>query len=122
MNKQFKRQIKHYIREVKGYLICDFCTKRRFIKDLKSDIDNYIAENDILSIEEVTGHFGTPKDIAISFFETVDIKRVKRRMNISRIILLGVLAVIIIWGIGVTASVINSYSNNISYEVVEWDD
>lgn len=121
MGKQLEKQVKHYIREIKGYLICDFGTKRRFIKDLRGDIYNYMEDNNITNIEEVTEHFGTPKSIAMSFFESVDIKKVKRRMNISRIILFGVLAVIVIWSVGVTVAVVNSNNDNINYEVVDWD-
>lgn len=108
-DKQLNKDVNGYIKEIKSLLICDLGTKRKFINDFKNDLFEYIDSNSVSDIEEVYKHFGTPQDISKAFFENADIKKIKKKMNISKTVLIGVVAALIIWAVGVTAAVIDAH-------------
>lgn len=117
LNNDFQNDLKIYKNDVKSKLLCDSKISKTLFKDLQNDIDNYIEDNNVTSIEEIYNHFGSADDIATAFLDTVDITAVKRKMNIKKLIAVLVAAVIIIWGIGVLIATIHSHNTNLSYEV-----
>lgn len=120
--KSLNLEIKKYIMDVQSYLICDWQTKRRFIKDLKNDIVDFVDENENVTIDDVRRRFGEPKDIAMGFFENADIKKIKRRMNIGRIISVGIAMALFIWVAAVTIAVIDLHNEEPGYFVDEMYD
>lgn len=117
LNNDFQNDLKIYKNDVKSKLLCDSKISKTLFKDLQNDIDNYIEDNNVTSIEEIYNHFGSADDIATAFLDTVDIAAVKRKMNIKKLIAVLVAAVIIIWGIGMTVIVMNSKKADLVYEV-----
>lgn len=92
-----KKEIKRYIFDVKSYLICDWQTRHRFLKDLQNDINAFADEKEDVNIEGIRDRFGEPEKIARSFLEDADLKKIKRRMNFTRIIFIGVTIALSIW-------------------------
>ena len=115
-------EIKRYIVDVKSYLICDFGTKHRFINDLKNDIACFIDETENATMDDVRRRFGEPRDIAKGFFETADIKKIKRRMNIGRTVTIGVIIALIIWLSMWLFAIIHPYYEEPGYFVDEMND
>lgn len=113
----FQKDLKIYKNEIKSKLICDSKVSKKFVEDLQNNIDNYIADNDVTSIEEIYNHFGTADDIANAFFETVDIKTVRKKIGLKKLIAVLVVTVIIICGISMTVMVMNSKKADLAYEV-----
>lgn len=113
-------EIQHYIFNVKSYLICDWHTKRKFINDLKSDIDSFTEEADNITIDDIYQHFGTPKDIAKGFFENADIKQIKKRINISKTIIIGIIAALIIWTSILLTALVHPYIDEPKSYFVEY--
>lgn len=114
----FQKDLKTYKNEIKSKLICKSKVSKRFAEDLQNNIDNYIADNNVTAIEDVYSHFGTADDIANAFFETVDIKTVRKKIRIKKLIAVLVAAVIVIVATGVTVATIDLNQANGSYEVV----
>lgn len=119
MNKQLNSDIDRYIKDIKSFLICDYKTQKKFIGDFKNDIFSYIEDNSISDIDKISEHFGTPQEIAKGFFENADTKKIKKKMNISRIIMICIIAALLIWIVGVTAAVIDAHPSNDGYFVDE---
>lgn len=115
-------EIKKYIMDVKSYLICDWKTRRKFIKDLKNDIADFVDENEDVSIDDIRRHFGEPKNIAIGFFENADFKKIKRRMNIGRTVIIGVIIALAMWLGTLLFTVIHPYVEEPIYIVDEMYD
>ena len=115
----FQKDLKTYKNEIKSKLICKSKVSKRFAEDLQNNIDNYIADNNVTAIEDVYSHFGTADDIANAFFETVDIKTVRKKIRIKKLIAVLVTAVIVIVAAGVTVAVIDSNNANALYGVFE---
>jgi len=119
-DKGFEKETKKYIKSVKSLLLCDIQTKRRFIKDFRDDLSGYIEDNNIADIKNVYDHFGTPEQVAKGFLETADIKNIKKKMNIGKIIAAGIALALIIWATGVTIAVIDAHIDTTGgYDVIE---
>lgn len=121
-DKQFNIEKKKYVKEVNSYLICDFGTRNKFIRDLKNDMEEYIESSSATDFKEVAEHFGDPKDIVKGFLETADTKKIKRKMNVTRVILIGVIIALVMWGLGITAVIIDNHKSNNGYNVVGFTD
>ena len=115
-DKQFKKDFKKYIKDINSYLICDCGTRNKFIRDLKSDIDEYIENNSVTDFDSVYKHFGAPRDIAKGFLETADTKKIKRKMDITKVVLIGIIIALVMWGIGITSAIIDAHESNTGYK------
>lgn len=104
---QIKKDVKKYIKDVRSYLLCDYKTQSKFINRLKNDIFSYIEDNSVNDINKVYEQFGKPEDIAKNFFKNSDMRRIKRKMNIGRMIIFGAAAALIIWAVGVSISFVD---------------
>lgn len=96
-HKPLNREINKYIISVKSYLICDWRTRQKFLKDLKNDINDFVDEKEDVTMDDIRDRFGEPEKISRSFLEGADLKKIKRRMNFGRTIIVGVVAALLIW-------------------------
>ncbi|MBR2413401.1 MAG: hypothetical protein IKB13_02770 [Clostridia bacterium] len=78
--------VAQYVREVNKEIIATPKQKRKLFGDLRSDIHERIADGKIASYEDVIAHFGTPEQVAKDFFATANIKEIKKRLMIRRIV------------------------------------
>ena len=53
MDKELKKDINQYIKEIKLNIICDFKTRKKFISDLKNSIYDFVEDENIFSIDDV---------------------------------------------------------------------
>lgn len=109
-------EIDKYIKTIRKQIPYKTNETKKFIDDLKSNINNYVEDNQVKDIEKIKLQFGTEEEVANAFLETVDIKTVKRKISIKRLITVLIVAVIAIWGIGVTISVIDGNKSRIIFE------
>lgn len=56
------KERKNYYREVEKKLICSHSIKKKTMKDLKLNINNYLIEFPNATLEEIRKHFGEPED------------------------------------------------------------
>lgn len=110
------KDVKKYIKDINSYLICDCATRNRFISDLKSDIEEYIESNSVTAFESVYNHFGEPRDIAKGFLENADTKKIKRKMDIAKVVVTAVIIALVMWGIGITAAWIDFHQSHTGYD------
>lgn len=103
------REIKKYIIDVKSYLICDWRTRQKFLKDLKNDINDFVDGKEDVTMDDIRDRFGEPEKISRSFLENADLKKIKRRMNFGRTIIVGVIAALLIWLGALLFTVIHPY-------------
>lgn len=112
MNKELKKDLKRYIREIKANIICDFKTRNKFISDIKNSIDDYIENNKVDHIDEIYEHFGKPQEIAKEFFLNADFKKIKRRMNFTKSVIAGVVIAVLMLGTALLIELADSHMNN----------
>ena len=97
-----RRIVAQYVRAINKELIATSKQKRRLFGDLKSDIHERIADGKIASYEDIVSHFGTPVQVAKDFFATADVKEIKKKLLIRRIIVSAVVFCVLLWA-GVVA-------------------
>lgn len=101
---------KKYLRETKNLLICDAKKKNDALRAYQNEIEEYLDENPNANYENIVEFFGSPLEAATEVAADVPITYIKKRMNIAATVLVGVIAAVVIWGIEVTTTVIDSHS------------
>ncbi|MDE5963781.1 MAG: hypothetical protein K2G65_00060 [Eubacterium sp.] len=119
-HKSLNREINKYIIDVKSYLICDWRTRQKFLKDLKNDINDFVDEKEDVTMDDIRDRFGEPEKISRSFLEGADLKKIKRRMNFGRTIIVGVIAALLIWLGVLLFTVIHPYVEEPKTYMVEY--
>lgn len=115
MDRALAKEIQKYKKRIKALLICDSKTAKSYLNDLENGIADFVENSGATSIEEVITHFGEPEIVARAFFETADIHKIKRRMNVRRVLLIGVLLAVAVWAIAVTCIAIDANQSNYGY-------
>lgn len=121
-DKQLNKDVNKYIREIKSYLICDYKTQNKLVGDIKNRIYEHIEDDLIHNMDDIYKRIGAPQEIVKGFLENADSRKIKKRMNISKTIVIGVIIALLMWGIGVTIAVIDSHFSCDGYIVDEMHD
>ena len=53
MDKQLKRDIKRYIKEIKQNIICDFRTRKKFISDIKNSVYDFAESENAVTMDYI---------------------------------------------------------------------
>lgn len=117
MDRALAKEIRKYKKHVKALLICDSKTAKSYLSDLENGIADFVENSGATSIEEVITRFGEPEVVARAFFESADIRKIKRRMNIKRVLLAGVLLAVVIWAVAVSYLSIDAHLSMPGYFV-----
>jgi len=67
-----KKELKNYYSETRKMLECSKRLKTKFINDLLDNIEMYIQENPDATMNDIKIKFGTPGELAESFFYPMD--------------------------------------------------
>lgn len=108
MDKQLKRDIKRYIKEINQNMICDFRTRKKFISDIKNSVYDFAESENAVTMDDICKHFGTPQQIAKEFLLNADVKKIKRRMNFTKIVLIGIIVALVMWAAGLVYAIIDA--------------
>lgn len=71
--------------------------KRKFLRDFKTDVLEYAKAENISDIDKIKAHFGEPEKIARAFLMESDIRDIKKRLTVKRIILISAIIVITVF-------------------------
>ena len=69
MNQKMKKKIKHYLHEISASLPAGYPNKKRLLRTLQQNIDDFLEEYPNADWEAVTEHFGSSDDLAKSYME-----------------------------------------------------
>ena len=75
---------KIYIRRTKALFPLMGKSERKYIKILKTNINDYLADMPNSTINDLYKEFGSPKDIINSYYSTIDIDNIIKRIRISK--------------------------------------
>lgn len=91
------KQLKIYYKEIYSLTVCNKKQKKAFIKELKAAINEYTEQNPSYTIEDIRAVFGTPEEITLSFIENGSLTKVKKQLDVKRVIFTAVIIALIIW-------------------------
>ena len=94
---------KAYIKSVKAFFPIMGKREKEYLKKLELNIKDFCCENSITSVEMLYEDFGIPSEVASSYFASVQIDYLIRKINISKNIkcTLAILVMLIVIGMSV---------------------
>ena len=107
MTKSLKSEIKKYVNDINALIFTDRVTRHKFIRGFKNDIFNYAQDNHVTDIKEIAACFGEPEEVARNFLETIDLKTLRQRTNLTKLMISFVISAALIWGCSVGISALN---------------
>ena len=73
---------KKYFKDINKLYTVHSYKEKKYLNDLKEQIDEY----DDLSYHELEEQFGTPIDIVVAYYETIDTKYILKKIKIKHVI------------------------------------
>lgn len=107
--------INEYISSVSSLIICPLKQKKAFLAELRSDVENFLAETENATKKDIENFFGTPESIASSFISNTDSAKIKRKISIKNIIILAVVLALLIYLAFVVISLIDVHTESHGY-------
>ena len=87
------KTIQQYCKAVKKELSCPGKIKKDLIIRLTPDLEMFAEENPNASLDDISAHFGSPKEVAESYLASLDEEELKKRINKAKRIWITVIAV-----------------------------
>lgn len=87
------KTIQQYCKAVKKELSCPGKIKKDLIIRLTPDLEMYAEENPNASLDDISAHFGSPKEVAESYLASLDEEELKKRINKAKRIWITVISV-----------------------------
>lgn len=79
---------KKYYRNVKRLFPVHGKKEKAFLHEINEQIIEYENDHPHATYQEIVNQFGTPIDIVISYYQTIDSDYILRKMNIRKIIII----------------------------------
>lgn len=73
-----------YIRKIKALFPLMGKNERKYIKALKVNVNDFLADMPDSTMEDLYKEFGSPKDIINSYYSTIDTDNIIKRIRISK--------------------------------------
>ena len=70
--------------------------ERLFLKQLQQQATDFIAQNPNLTYEELVTQFGSPKDIVVGYYDTIDDDYLLKKLNLVKTIRRFFLAIVLV--------------------------
>lgn len=107
-----------YLSDVKVFFPILGSPERKFLTKLADTVEDYCIEEAAVTIEEIYNGFGTPSEVANTYFTSVDTSHLIKRVRITKWIKRGIIALLLIALVGVIIYGIKSYK---AYKIFEQD-
>ena len=109
--------IRQYLREVRKEVRCSAKRKRAFLAELETGLREFAQEAPDLTMEQLIDAFGTPQQRAQDFMETLDAKEVKKAFTWKKAVVIGLIAIVLIWLIALVTMWIDGHVKAHGYGV-----
>lgn len=108
-----------YLKEVDQQLSGKRAQRKAYIKKLSADVAERLEEEPALDCAALANAFGSPEELASEFMETLNAKDVKKAFGWKKIVLIGVITALLIWGVIGIIAVVDSHKSVNGYTVYE---
>ena len=109
------KQLKSYYREISSALICSQKQKKAFIRDFRTNVDEYLSAYPEADLDKIKAEFGTAQEIASSFVWGSDTAEIKKKLDIRKLILVAVVIALVIYLAFVVISLIDVHTEAHGY-------
>lgn len=118
MNKETKK----YLKEVENSLVGSAKQKAGFLKSVTAGIEEASSEKSDITYDELCARFGEPSAIAKEMICDTDVGEIKKKINIKRVIIASVVALLAIIAVSYGIVLWQSHQNNNGYAVEKIQD
>lgn len=108
-------EVKIYVKNIKKRLLYNTKESKQYLKNLETNIMEYMDEFQVTDISEIKSRFGSEEEVANAFFETVDLMTIKKKINIKRIIAVFIIIIACAWIGYLTVALISATRANPDY-------
>lgn len=108
-----------YLKEVDQQLSGKRAQRKAYIKKLSADVAERLEDDPKLDRAALANAFGSPEELASEFMETLNAKDVKKAFGWKKIVLIGVITALLIWGVIGIIAVVDSHKSVNGYTVYE---
>ncbi len=115
MAKVTDRELKKYYSRVSKTVFCSRKQKKEFIQQLKENVEEYVADTPDATIEDIKNSFGTPETIAESFMVNTDSAKIKKQIQIKKMIFIALIVALGIYALFVVLSLIDVHTEAHGY-------
>lgn len=111
------KEIEAYISEIKKNLLCSTSQKNSITSDLRNSVIDFADSNNIDDINDIYAHFGTPQDIANQSISETEPQKLKKKFNLRKIVIIGVLIAVLIFAVVIIWAAIDGHKSVYGYFV-----
>ena len=112
-----QKEINRYIKDIKKELLYSSKQSREFLAGLRQNVCDFAAENENANMAQVTEQFGKPEEIAATFFEQYGKEDIKKKVNIRRVVIAAVVAIVMMFATAMITIIIDSHGETHGYIV-----
>lgn len=109
--------LKKYYRQIRNGILCDHNKKKKFLNDLKTNINDFKLTNQNTTFSDIVNHFGAPEDIINNFNVVLDEIYIKKynKNKIFKASILIFLIIIIIAIVSIATIIVTNNHRNAMY-------
>ncbi len=107
---------KQYLSDIKAFFPIMGKPERTYLAKLAENVDDYCIEEKTTTIEEIYDGFGHPSEVASTYLTSVDTSYLIKRIQMTKWIRRGIIALLVTALIGVSIYGINTYK---TYKLLE---
>lgn len=104
-----------YIKSVKKQLICKTAESKKMLRELKSEVEEFLQQNPNADTAQVEERFGTPEEIAKAYLSDTEPQNIKKAINIRKVLLAAVAIALAMLTITFIITIIDNHSGKIVY-------
>lgn len=112
--KNRETDLRRYYRDIRSYLPCSRKQKRRILDEIRERVNIYLEECPEADYDQIEARFGTPQTIAAAYVDDMNTSELLTALGIRRkfvtAVIVGVLALSLIWGIAVSIAYVQAHS------------
>ncbi len=115
MGRVTEKDLKNYYSQISRLLLCDRKQKKEFLCQLKENVTEYLSDTPDAAMEDIEKTFGTPESIGESFTVNTDSVKIRKQLQIKKVLIIAVIAALIIYALFVLLSLIDVHTEAHGY-------
>lgn len=108
-------ELKEYYARIANSVVCSRKQKNAFLKELKSNIEEFRLSNPQASVDDIKEFFGSPEQIAESFMENSDCIKLKKKLSVKKLVIIAVILALLIYAAFIVISLIDVHNEAHGY-------
>ena len=115
MGRVTEKELKNYYSQIECLTLCDRRQKKEFLYQLKGNVEEFISEMPDATMEDIEKAFGTPESIGGSFIENIDRGKIKKQLQLKKVLIIAVVIALIIYALFAVISLIDVHTEAHGY-------